>query len=111
LVNKQFAIENGPHRNSGFTQLENGGSFQFAMLKNQRVDIFCWLSFSIYFHFRILCPTEFAKNSVSATSVSRSGSIASIPIFFEHVGWWLSIFIPSFWVVTNNHEWRFQTGY
>ena len=27
----KIAIENG-HRNSGFSQLENGGSFQFAML-------------------------------------------------------------------------------
>ena len=28
-IGKAIAIENG-HRNSGFTQLENGGSFQFV---------------------------------------------------------------------------------
>jgi hypothetical protein len=37
LVNIQKAMENG-HRNSGFTQLENGGSFHSNMLVYQRVN-------------------------------------------------------------------------
>ena len=36
LVNIQKAIENG-HRNSGFTQLENGGSFHGYVNVYQRV--------------------------------------------------------------------------
>ena len=37
LVNIQKAMENG-HRNSGFTQIENGGSFHSNMLAYQRVN-------------------------------------------------------------------------
>jgi len=44
LVNIQKAIEHG-HRNSGFSQLENGGSFQFAMLNYQRVIIYMYIQY------------------------------------------------------------------
>ena len=44
LVNVQKAIEHG-HRNSGFSQLENGGSFQFAMLNYQRVIIYMYIQY------------------------------------------------------------------